>query len=47
MLELIALSEERVRLGKLAADRPGIRWDRLFVSSKESVYKTWFVNGLR
>ena len=42
MLELIALYEERVRLGKLAIRMPGICWDRLLFSAKESVYKTWF-----
>jgi 4'-phosphopantetheinyl transferase EntD len=42
MLELIALEEERVRLGELAAGIPGICWDRLLFSAKESVYKTWF-----
>ncbi|HEY6787753.1 MAG TPA: 4'-phosphopantetheinyl transferase superfamily protein [Trebonia sp.] len=42
MLELIALNEERVRLGELAAGMPGICWDRLLFSAKESVYKTWF-----
>jgi len=42
MLDLIALYEERVRLGQLAAAMPGICWDRLLFSAKESVYKTWF-----
>jgi 4'-phosphopantetheinyl transferase EntD len=42
MLELVALSQERVRLGELAAEVPGICWDRLLFSAKESVYKTWF-----
>ena len=42
MLELIALEEERIRLGELAAGTPGICWDRLLFSAKESVYKTWF-----
>jgi 4'-phosphopantetheinyl transferase EntD len=42
MLELIALNEERDRLGKLAADDPLISWDRLLFSAKESVYKTWY-----
>lgn len=42
MLELIALEKERVRLGELAAWMPGICWDRLLFSAKESVYKTWF-----
>jgi len=42
MLELIARDEERVRLGELAAGIPGISWDRLLFSAKETVYKTWF-----
>jgi 4'-phosphopantetheinyl transferase EntD len=42
MLELVALYEERVRLGDLAAEMPGICWDRLLFSAKESTYKTWF-----
>jgi 4'-phosphopantetheinyl transferase EntD len=42
MLELIALAEERARLGQLAAMRPGTSWDRLLFSAKESVYKAWF-----
>jgi 4'-phosphopantetheinyl transferase EntD len=42
MLELIALDSERIRLGELAARTPGISWDRLLFSAKESVYKTWF-----
>lgn len=42
MLELIALEEERVRLGELTAVMPGVYWDRLLFSAKESVYKAWF-----
>jgi 4'-phosphopantetheinyl transferase EntD len=42
MLELIALAEERARLGELAAALPGTGWDRLLFSAKESVYKAWF-----
>jgi 4'-phosphopantetheinyl transferase EntD len=42
MLDLIALQEERVRLRELAAGMPGICWDRLLFTAKESVYKTWF-----
>jgi 4'-phosphopantetheinyl transferase EntD len=42
MLDLIASHEERVRLRELAAGTPGINWDRLLFSAKESVYKTWF-----
>jgi enterobactin synthetase component D / holo-[acyl-carrier protein] synthase len=42
MLELIALDQERVRLGELAECMPGICWDRLLFCAKESVYKAWF-----
>lgn len=42
MLKLIALDEERVRLGELSAAMPGVCWDRLLFSAKESIYKTWF-----
>jgi enterobactin synthetase component D / holo-[acyl-carrier protein] synthase len=42
MLELIALEQERARLAELTAAAPGISWDRLLFSAKESVYKAWF-----
>jgi 4'-phosphopantetheinyl transferase EntD len=42
MLEMIALDQERARLGLLAEARPGICWDRLLFCAKESVYKAWF-----
>jgi 4'-phosphopantetheinyl transferase EntD len=42
MLGLIALRQERVRLAGLAAGEPGVSWDRLLFSAKESVYKTWY-----
>lgn len=42
ILDLIAHGEERARLAGLAARMPGICWDRLLFSAKESVYKTWF-----
>jgi 4'-phosphopantetheinyl transferase EntD len=42
MLNLIALDEERVRLGELSAVMPGVCWDRLLFSAKESIYKAWF-----
>jgi 4'-phosphopantetheinyl transferase EntD len=40
--ETIALAEERDHIAALAAAEPGICWDRLLFSSKESVYKAWF-----
>jgi 4'-phosphopantetheinyl transferase EntD len=38
----IALPEERRWLERTAAERPGVSWDRLLFSIKESVYKAWF-----
>jgi 4'-phosphopantetheinyl transferase EntD len=42
VVELIALPAERAMLRHLAAARPGVAWERLLFSAKESVYKTWF-----
>jgi 4'-phosphopantetheinyl transferase EntD len=42
VLEAVTLSGERGLLARLAAEEPGIPWDRLVFSAKESVYKTWF-----
>jgi 4'-phosphopantetheinyl transferase EntD len=42
VLELVALPDERDRLLDLARAEPGICWDRLLFSAKESVYKAWF-----
>ncbi len=42
VLEAIALTQERNEIGGLLRDHPGIRWDRLLFSAKESVYKAWF-----
>lgn len=42
MLDLIATETERVRLAVLADSVPGVCWERLLFSAKESVYKTWF-----
>jgi 4'-phosphopantetheinyl transferase EntD len=38
----VALPEERHRIFELEAVAPGISWDRLLFSIKESVYKAWF-----
>ena len=38
----VARPEERDRLAELARSRPGIAWDRLLFSAKESVYKAWY-----
>ncbi|MFF4301837.1 4'-phosphopantetheinyl transferase [Streptomyces sp. NPDC001601] len=40
--EAVLLPAERQRLAVLAAERPGVHWDRLLFSAKESVYKAWF-----
>lgn len=38
----IALPEEREQLRDLAREAPGVHWDRLLFSIKESIYKAWF-----
>ena len=38
----VALPEERRALDALAAQEPGVSWDRLLFSTKEAVYKAWF-----
>jgi 4'-phosphopantetheinyl transferase EntD len=38
----IALPEEQERLQDLAGVAPGVHWDRLLFSIKESVYKAWY-----
>ncbi|MFB6955831.1 4'-phosphopantetheinyl transferase [Streptomyces sp. NPDC056309] len=42
VLSTIALPAEERRLARLAALHPGVHWDRLLFSAKESVYKAWF-----
>jgi 4'-phosphopantetheinyl transferase EntD len=42
LLEDIALPDEREMLRQLSREAPGIHWDRLLFSVKESVYKAWF-----
>ncbi|GAB3967057.1 4'-phosphopantetheinyl transferase superfamily protein [Actinoallomurus acanthiterrae] len=42
VLEAVSRPEERVWLTDLLATEPGVRWDRLLFSAKESVYKAWF-----
>jgi 4'-phosphopantetheinyl transferase EntD len=42
VLAAISSAGERARLRDLAAAVPGICWDRLLFSAKESVYKAWF-----
>jgi 4'-phosphopantetheinyl transferase EntD len=42
VIDLVALPSERAHLAGLRASRPGVHWDRLLFSCKESVYKAWF-----
>lgn len=42
VLEAIARPEELSWLAELAVSAPGVHWDRLLFSMKESVYKAWF-----
>lgn len=42
VLDVISLPRERERLDVIAPRSPGIAWDRLLFSAKESVYKAWF-----
>ncbi|MGW3285632.1 4'-phosphopantetheinyl transferase family protein [Streptomyces sp. NPDC001002] len=42
VLDAVSLPAEAVRLRALAQERPGVHWDRLLFSAKESVYKAWF-----
>jgi 4'-phosphopantetheinyl transferase EntD len=42
ILSSVMTDGEHRRLAALAARQPGICWDRLLFSAKESVYKAWF-----
>ncbi|MFC0865844.1 4'-phosphopantetheinyl transferase [Sphaerimonospora cavernae] len=42
VLETISLPAERAWIRRLSATRPGVAWDRLLFSAKESVYKAWY-----
>ncbi|WP_030706892.1 4'-phosphopantetheinyl transferase family protein [Streptomyces sp. NRRL F-2580] len=42
VLEAVALPHERGRLRALSRYRPGLHWDKVLFSAKESVYKAWF-----
>jgi 4'-phosphopantetheinyl transferase EntD len=42
VLDMIASVKERALLAGLAVTAPGVCWDRLLFSAKESVYKAWF-----
>jgi 4'-phosphopantetheinyl transferase EntD len=40
--EAVTAGGEPGALARLRADHPGVSWDRLLFSAKESVYKAWF-----
>jgi 4'-phosphopantetheinyl transferase EntD len=42
IVDAISLPQEREMLRRLADGHPGVCWDRLLFSAKESVYKAWF-----
>jgi 4'-phosphopantetheinyl transferase EntD len=42
VLDLVADAAERAWVADLLASAPGVSWDRLLFSAKESVYKAWF-----
>jgi 4'-phosphopantetheinyl transferase EntD len=42
VLSAVALPGEVERLRRLAGEHPGVHWERLLFSAKESVYKAWF-----
>lgn len=42
VLDMVSRPSERARLRDLVLTAPGISWDRLLFSAKESVYKAWF-----
>ncbi|MGX1881816.1 4'-phosphopantetheinyl transferase family protein [Streptomyces sp. NPDC055287] len=42
VLDAVTVNGERAALARLTAGRPGVNWDRLLFSAKESVYKAWY-----
>jgi 4'-phosphopantetheinyl transferase EntD len=42
VLDLVSIAAERTRQRQLAAEEPGVCWDRLLFSAKEAVYKAWY-----
>jgi 4'-phosphopantetheinyl transferase EntD len=42
VLEVVADATERAWIADWTAVHPGVHWDRLLFSAKESVYKAWF-----
>lgn len=42
VLDTVTLPSERARIASLTAHHPGVSWDRLIFSAKESVFKVWY-----
>jgi 4'-phosphopantetheinyl transferase EntD len=42
VLDVVSSVTEQKRLTSLAESDPGVHWDRVLFSAKESVYKAWF-----
>lgn len=42
VLEAVALPDEQIAVKELLVSAPGVAWDRLLFSAKESVYKAWY-----
>lgn len=42
VLGVVSLPEERRHLASLEAGNPGVSWEKLLFSAKESVFKTWY-----
>ncbi|MEU3480020.1 4'-phosphopantetheinyl transferase superfamily protein [Streptomyces sp. NPDC033753] len=42
VLAVVSLPEERRHLAALEARSPGVSWEKLLFSAKESVFKTWY-----
>ncbi|WP_171166145.1 4'-phosphopantetheinyl transferase superfamily protein [Streptomyces sp. I05A-00742] len=42
VVDMVTLPDERERLAALAGGHPGVHWDRLLFSAKESVFKAWY-----
>ncbi len=47
VLEAVSIAAERDMLASLMERWPGVCWDRLLFSAKESVYKAWFPHARR
>lgn len=40
--EVVTVAAERAMLARLADSYPGVSWDRLLFSAKESIFKAWY-----